>query len=142
MPVFDFGRGEMSQIAPPINGTATVSVTCTRAQRDGLEVDVRYELQALPAEPARQMRDQVGGFYLRYYMFVDPGRTRYWGDGVTYGSAVFQGEFNLNDRNRVGTLVHVVYGRVDGAQPLVPAGPYLGTVLGRLNYNPVCIGSR
>ena len=142
MPVFDFGRAQMSQTAPPINGTNTVSVTCTRAQRDGLEVYVQYELQGLPAEPSRQMRDEVGGAYLRYFMFVDPGRTRYWGDGITYGSAVFQGELFLDDRNRVSTLVHVVYGRVDGGQPLVPAGPFLGTVLGRLNYNPVCQGSR
>ena len=57
MQVFDFGRGQMTRTSPPINGTNTISVTCTRAQRDGLSVEVIYDLKAIPAEPARQMRD-------------------------------------------------------------------------------------
>src|SRR6185436_17102320 len=55
--VFDFGRGQMSSVSSPINGNSTISVTCTRAQRDGLNVTVLYQLKAVPAEPARQMPD-------------------------------------------------------------------------------------
>ena len=137
MSVFDFGRGQMSQDAPPINGINTISVTCTRAQRDHLRVTVTYELAAVPAEPARQMRDSELKF-LRFGMYVDPARTRYWGDGYSYGTFTFQGTLFLDDRNRVGTLAHVVYGRVDGGQELTPPGQWLGLVVGRLQYNAVC----
>ena len=139
MQVFDFGRGQMTTTSPPINGTNTISVTCTRAARDHLSVQVDYTLQAIPPEPARQMRDNQLNF-LRYLMFVDPARTRYWGDGVNYGTFTFQGTLLLDDRNRVGTLAHVVYGRVDGGQTLVPPGQWLGLVVGRLEYRAVCTG--
>ena len=137
MQVFDFGRGQMTLTSPPINGTNTVSVTCTRAARDGLNVQVDYNLQAIPPAPARQMRDNQLNF-LRYDMFVDPARTRYWGDGFSHGTFTFQGNLLLDDRNRVGTLAHVVYGRVDGGQPLTPPGQWLGLVVTRLEYNAIC----
>jgi len=136
-PVFSFGRGEMSAIAPPVNAHATISVTCTRAPLDGLDVEVTFELQAQPPAPARQMRDAVGGGYLRYDMFLDPARTRYWGDG-SQGTVPITGTLFLNDRNRVGTLAFPLYGRVDGGQPLVAPGHWLGAVVTRLQYNPVC----
>ena len=136
MPVFDFGRGQMSQTASPINGNNTISVTCTRAHRDHLDVEVNYQLQAVPAEPARQMRDNELRF-LRYSMYLDPARTRYWGDGYTYGTFVIEGQLILNDRNRVGTLVHPIYGSVDGGQLALP-GQFLGLVAGRLQYNAIC----
>jgi spore coat protein U-like protein len=135
--VFDFGRGQMTPTAPAINGFNTISVTCTRVpQADGRDVDVTYDLKAIPAEPARQMRD-ANLQYLRYSMFVDPARTRYWGDGVSYGTFAFQGGLFLNDRNRVGTLVHQIYGRVDGAQVALP-GQWLGLVATRLEYRISC----
>jgi hypothetical protein len=72
-------------------------------------------------------------------MLVDPARTRYWGDGISYGTFTFQGQLFLDDRNRVGTLAHVVYGRVDGAQtPPTPPGQWLGLVVVKLEYNPIC----
>jgi spore coat protein U-like protein len=135
--VFDFGRGEMTPSSPPINGHNTVSVTCTRApQADGFSVDVAYELKAIPPEPARQMRDRALNF-LRYYLFVEPSRTRYWGDG-SQGTFTFQGALFLDDRNRVGTLAHPVYGRVDGGQSLTPPGQWLGLVVTRLEYSANC----
>ena len=138
--VFDFGRGQMSPTAPAINGNGTVSVTCTRAPVNNLNVDVTYVLKAIPAEPARQMRDSNLAF-LRYLMYVDPARTRYWGDGYSYGTFTFQGELFLDDRNRVGTLAHVVYGRVDGAQPATPPGQWLGLAGLRLEYLALCTGN-
>jgi spore coat protein U-like protein len=139
--VFDFGRGQMTSNSPPINGTNTVSVTCTRAPLDGLSVQVDYNLKAVPAEPARQMRDN-NLLYLGYEMFVDPARTRYWGDGYTYGTFTFQGVLSLDDRNRVGTLAHVVYGRVPGAQAsLHPPGQWLGLVGLQLEYTALCLGN-
>jgi spore coat protein U-like protein len=135
--VFDFGRGQMSPSAPAINGHNTISVTCTRAPKtEGLDVDVTYELKALPAEPNRSMRDSHLG-YLRYFMYVDPARTRYWGDGISYGTATFQGGLFLDDRNRVGTIVHQVYGKVDAGQTAL-AGQWLGLVAARLEYRLSC----
>jgi spore coat protein U-like protein len=136
--VFDFGRGQMSQTAPPINGHSTVSVTCTRAsQANNRDVDVAYDLKAMPPAPARQMRDSALRF-LRYDMFVDPARTRYWGDGISHGTFTLQGALFLDDRNRVGTLVHQIYGRVDGGQSLTPPGQWLGLVVVRLDYSVNC----
>jgi len=136
--VFDFGRGQMSSSAPPINGTNTISVTCTRAPQDKLNVTVQYQLQAIPPAPARQMRDSNLNF-LRYDLFVDPARTRYWGD-TSQGTFVFEGTLFLDDRNRVGTLAHLIFGRVDGAQQLVPPGQWLGLVVPRLEYTASCTG--
>ena len=138
MQVFDFGRGQATSTSPPINGTNTVSVTCTRAARDGLTVEVNYNLQAIPPAPARQMRDN-NLLFLAYDMYVDPARTRYWGDGVSFGTFTFQGTLVLDDRNRVGSLAHVVYGKVHGAQQqLTPPGQWLGLVVGRLEYQAIC----
>jgi len=134
--VFDFGRGQMSPTAPAITGHNTISVTCIRADQNNLRVDVQYDLQAIPAEQARQMRDINLG-YLGYSLYVDPARTRYWGDGFSSGTFTFQGTLSLDDKNRVGTVVHQIYGRVDGGQVALP-GQWLGLVAPRLEYRPEC----
>ena len=139
---FDFGRGQMSTEAPPINGFGTISVTCTRtalAEKEGIDVQIQYLLKAVPAAPSRQMRDNELRF-LRYDMFLDPARTRYWGDGLTNGTFAIQGALFLDDRNRIGTLVHQLYGQVDGAQVGVP-GQWLGLVGVALQYNAFCAGN-
>jgi spore coat protein U-like protein len=137
MPLFDFGRAPMNASAPPVYGHNTISVTCTRSPADnGRNVDVTYELEAVPPDPARSIRN-LEGDYLRYFMFLDPARTRYWGDGNN-GTFTFQGGLFLDDRNRVGSLFHVVYGRVDGAQGQFRAGPGTGAVVSRLRYDVTC----
>lgn len=136
-PVFNFGRSVMSGTAPSVYAYAMISVTCTRATRDGLNVDVDFELQALPPDPARQMRNHIDGQYLRYEMYLDPARTLYWGDG-SQGTAPLTGTLSLNDRNRVGTLAFPLYGKVDGGQQFVPSGQWLGAVVSKLQYTPDC----
>jgi spore coat protein U-like protein len=133
--VLNFGRHPMTPDSPPVSSLTTVAVTCTRAAAQGTVVEVPFELQALPAEPTRYMRDNLAQ-YLRYFVFVDPARTRNWGDG-TQGTEVFVGRLFLDDRNRVGTLAFPVYGQVDGGQIVVP-NPFVGLVLTRLNYQPNC----
>jgi spore coat protein U-like protein len=132
VPVFNFGRHSMSSDSPPIHTSGTISVTCTRVAQEGLSVDVEFELKGLPPEPTRQMRDQIGGGYLRYFMFVDPARTRYWGDG-SQGTSTFQSTCLLDNRNRVCTIPFLLYGRVDGGQVVLP-GQWLGAVVSRLEY--------
>ena len=130
--VFNFGRHPMSQDAPPIHSNGTIAVTCTRVAQNNLSVEVPFVLKGLPPDPARQMRDQIGGGYLRYLMFVDPARTRYWGDG-SQGTSTFQGTCSLDNRNRVCTIPFLLYGRVDGGQVPLP-GQWLGAVVSRLEY--------
>ena len=133
-PVFNFGRQEMSSTSSPIFSNATISVTCTRSGT-GFAADVSLELKGLPPQRSRRARDGSGA-YLTFDMFVDPARTRLWGDG-TAGTETFAGSLLLNDRNRVGTVVFVVYGKVDGRQTVEP-GPFLGAVLSRVDYTVDC----
>lgn len=136
MPVFDFGRAPMNANAPPIYGHNTIGVTCTRSPgAEKRNVDITYSLEAVPPTPARQIRNLDGDF-LRYDLFRDPARTQYWGNGYN-GTFVFEGELFLDDRNKVGSLFHVVYGRVDGGQ-IFRTGPGAGAVLSRLVYQVSC----
>jgi spore coat protein U-like protein len=138
-PVFHFGRGEMSDSAPPVDAIATISVTCTRAPVDGISVTVPFELHALPPTPGHVMRHSFEGDwdYLRYNMFIDSARTRLWGNGGT-GTFALPGTLFLDDRNRVGTIAFPIYGRVDGAQPYIQSGQWLGALVTRVQYDPVC----
>jgi len=130
-PVYNFGRHEMTLTAGPINAESTVTVTCTKASGQGFAVDLTYDLRAVPPAPSRVMRDRELG-YLRYDMFVDSGRRQYWGDGES-GTKVISDKMELNDRNKVVTHTHQIYGMVYGQQ-LVQPGQWLGFVSARLDY--------
>jgi spore coat protein U-like protein len=133
---FDFGRGQMSPSAPAINGYNTISVTCIRGENTSSgEVQVDFHLSALPPEPNRYMRDSHLE-YLRYFMYVDAARLRYWGDG-TSSTFQFDGTVVLDNRNPVGTLAFPVYGKVDAGQTAL-AGQWLGAVVTRLEYQVTC----
>lgn len=135
--IFDFGRAQMSPSAPPILGTSTLSVTCTRSQTaDGLNVDVAYRLKAVPADPIRHMRDR-NLEHLSYGMYLDPARTRAWGDGISYGTFAFEGSFSLSNRTRSDTFAHQVYGKVDGGQIGPLPGQWLGLTAMTLEYDIV-----
>ncbi|WP_298923177.1 spore coat U domain-containing protein [uncultured Ramlibacter sp.] len=136
--VFNFGRGTTADTGQePAHAHSMISVTCTRAPLDGLDVDVNLELSALPASSAREMREQVSGEFLRYDLYLDPARTRVWGDGNN-GTFAIVNALGLNDRNRVGSLAFPIYGTVPAGQYAVPPGQWRGAVLTRLVYNPVC----
>ena len=133
-PVFNFGRAQMNSTAPPVYGNSTISVTCTRRPQDGLRVDVQFELWGeIVDQPPRQMRDQIGGAYLAYDMYIDPARTRLWGSREI-GAFPLAGGCFLDDRNRVCTIPFMLYGRVEGQQQTVPPGKFLGAVVSRLEY--------
>jgi len=133
-PVFNFGRAQMSSTAPPIYSNGLISVTCTRHPQDRLRVNVEFDLKGVVVqEPPRQMRDQIGGAFLAYDMYVDAARTRIWGDGSP-GTEVFTGVCYLDEKNRVCTLPFVLYGKVNGQQAAIPPGPFLGAVVSRVEY--------
>ena len=113
---------------------------------DNLQVEVQYALQAVPPTPGRQMRNDLGQdagvlSFLGYDMYVDPGRTQYWGNGETSGTFVFTGSLSLDNRNRVGSLAHIVYGTVPSGQGAVVSGQWLGVVGLRLEYTAVCLSN-
>ena len=125
----------MNSTAPPIYGNSTISVTCTRHPQDRLSVEVPFDLKGVVAqESPLQMRNQIGGAYLAYDMYVDAARTRLWGDGVAPGTEFFTSACFLDERNRVCTIPFVLYGRVFGQQALIPPGPFLGAVVSRLEF--------
>ena len=133
-PVFNFGRAQMSSTAPAVHSSSLISVTCTRHPQDRLSVEVQFDLKGvIVQQPPRQMRDQIGGAYLAYDMYLDAARTRIWGDGVG-GSEFFTGICFLDEKNRVCTVPFVLYGKVDGQQSRIPPGPFLGAVVSRLEY--------
>lgn len=134
-PVFNFGRQTMNPEAPPVYGHNTVSVTCTRAPVDGISVTVSYDVRAVPPAPTRQMRNTDGDF-LSFDMFLDPARTRLWGDGNN-GTFLIHDEILLDDRNRVGTRFHLLFGKVNGAQ-LVRPSQMLGLVGATVDYRVNC----
>src|SRR4029077_693442 len=130
--VFNFGRGQMSSESPAINAENTISVTCTRSpDQEGRDIQVDSPLSAGPGEPSHHMRDSHL-LYLRYYMFVEPTRTRHWGTGSGGATYTFDGTLFLNDRNRVGTLPFRIYGQVDGGQGQSPPGQWLGALQAHL----------
>jgi len=136
--VFNFGRGSMSEDSPAINAENTISVTCTRSpELESVDVLVDFYLGVRPGEPSHHMRDSSLR-YLRYYLFVDPTRTRHWGTGSGGVTFTFPGTLQLNDRNRVGTLAYRIYGQVDGGQAQSPPGQWLGLLQTHLEYQVSC----
>lgn len=109
----DFGRVDLKR-GGEITGRVTVA--CDHPGR--------FELAASPGQGRfgqREMRGP-GGAPLAYNLFVDPARTRVWGDGVHAGTTTLGG--SVDGRQRVDL---VVYGRVYGRQSARP-GAYADTV--------------
>ena len=131
----NFGRAQMSSTAPPVYTNSAISVTCIRHPQDRLSVEVVFDLWGeIVNAPPRAMRDQIGGAVLTYDVYVDAARTRLWGSGQYAGTFPFQGACVLDDRNRVCTIPFVLYGTVFGGQLGITPGPFLGTVVSRLEY--------
>ena len=131
--VFNFGRHAMEVGSPPVLTTSTISVTCTRHPQDRLEVTVNLELKALvPDAPPRYMRDGGGG-YLAYDLYLDPARTRIFGDG-TNGTFTISAGCLLDERNRVCTVAFPLYGKAQAVEQPRP-GQWLGAVVTRVEYS-------
>ena len=71
-------------------------------------------------------------------MYVDPARTRYWGDGPATARSRSRALSSSTTGTESAPSPILVYGRVDGGQTLTPPGQWLGLVVGRLEYNAIC----
>ena len=81
------------------------------------------------------MRDSTSLFEVRHVSSIR--RARATGATGSHGTFVFEGALFLDNRNRVGTLVYPLYGKVHGGQPALP-GQWLGLVVTRLEYDVSC----
>lgn len=105
----DFGRLELRE-GGEITGRVTV-----RCNAPG-----PFEVLASSGHGSFETREMrgPGGTRLGYNLYVDPGRTRVWGDGINAGSMTLTGR--TQGRRAVDL---VVYGRVFPRQSTRP-GPY------------------
>lgn len=98
----DFGRVERRH-ANEVSGEVTV--VCEEPTRFALALS-----EGRGSYLERRMRGP-GGHELRYNVYVDAGRRRVWGDGVTAGTALLRGR---NDGRRPTILP--IYGRLERGQ--------------------------
>ena len=104
----------MQHAAQPLDGTADMSVLCTKA----LRASVLFN----NGSNARSMRSVDGS--LSYALFSDASRTKTWGMGADAVQVIGTG----STPNRL-----TVYGRVPGAQ-VVPAGWYTDAVTATVDF--------
>jgi spore coat protein U-like protein len=108
-----------------LNGTGTVSVTCTNGATTTVTLGqgANADTGSTAAVPARRLSDG-GTDFLSYALYSDTGRTTVWGD--TAGSGVAH--------TGTGTLTALtVYGAVTAGQN-VPAGNYADTVVATITF--------
>jgi spore coat protein U-like protein len=106
--------------ATDLDGTGTVSVTCTKGA--GTRIDLGLGSNA--AGSTRRMAS--GTERLTYELYKDSGRTQVWGSGTTNGN-------NIGAAPSRATRNVTVYGRVPAAQD-VAAGSYTDTVVATINF--------
>jgi spore coat protein U-like protein len=110
----------VAQAASPLDGTGSVTVTCTRGA--GTRIDLG--LGSNPSGATRRM--QGGSDFLAYELYQNAGRTVVWRSGATAGQTIAAAP-NKNPRT------FIVYGRVPAGQD-VAAGAYNDIVLATVNF--------
>src|SRR4051794_31765298 len=71
----------VTNLTAPLNGTGSVSVTCTSGATTTVTLGqgANADTGSTAAAPARRLKD-AGTDYLNYALFSDTGRTTTWGD--------------------------------------------------------------
>lgn len=110
--------------AVPLNGTGTVTITCTT----GASAVVTLGLGANDAggtadDPARRMAS--GADFLDYTLYSDGARTSEWGNTAGTGVA---------DTGDGAASLHTVYGSVAPGQTDAPEGNYSDTVVATVTF--------
>ncbi|WP_048439432.1 spore coat U domain-containing protein [Caenimonas sp. SL110] len=78
----------------------------------------------------RLMANPQGGPHMQFNVYLDPGLTTIWGDGLT--GSVLSGTIAPGDSNRSFTA----YGKVPAGQNGLRVGSFSATLLVTLTYNP------
>lgn len=112
----DFGTVDTLS-ASAVNGTGSVSVTCT----NGTGWTAAADIGAGSGATFATRRMTYSGNTLNYTLYRDSGRTQVWGDGT--GST-----YTIANTGSGSAQSFTVYGRVPGGQSSAPAGGYTDTV--------------
>lgn len=122
-----FGR-YTPQSAAPADFTATLSVSCSVQGTDPVAVSGSV---ALPGDAAGRRLD-AGSGELRYQLYLDPARSRPWGDGTGDGeTAPVRGTAGPNAPYR---QTITLYGRILARQSRATVGTYVDQIEAVLSY--------
>ena len=114
----------------PTDSTATLKVTCTTSGT--AEAQVSGSIALVGSTSANDRRLTSNQFELRFNMYLDPMRTRLWGNGIDQGSSVpISGVASLNAPYR---QTITVYGRIPPMALSAGAADYFDTVTAVLDY--------
>jgi len=103
-----------------LNGTGTITVTCTHTNNPAVRFDYVLALSSGPGSyGSRQMTGT--GDTLTYNLYTSAAMTTVWGDGVTAGTATVAGSLNVpGGTGRSNSETQTVYGRIGAAQNVLP----------------------
>ncbi len=121
----NFGTNIDTLSASNVDGTATLSVTCTNGSSWSAGASTGIGASATYA--SRRMTRVSGTETLAYTLYTDSGRSTVWGDGS--GSTA-----NLTGTGTGSTQSVTIYGRIPSGQTSVPAGSYADTVSVTITY--------
>ena len=103
-----------------LNGTSTITVTCTHTNNPAVRFDYVVALSSGPGSYASRQLTGTGDT-LSYNLYTSAAMTTVWGDGVTAGTATVAGSFVVGGGvGRSGTDTQTVYGRIGAAQNVLP----------------------
>jgi spore coat protein U-like protein len=116
-----------------VTSDASVVVSCT-----GISGGGNYTLTLGPSASGtgdrisvRYMAGSAGGDDMAFNVYLDPGHTIIWGDGITAGSPL-GGSVPPGDSTRT----HTVYGRIPGGQNKLRAGSYSTWLTMTVSFSP------
>jgi spore coat protein U-like protein len=117
-----FGAYDPLAASAPLDGTGTVTVTCTK----GAVARVGLSAGSNPDGTIRRMGGQDAGEFLNYELYTDPSHSTVWGD-IGDTPLDIPAAPDRNPRN------FTVYGRVAAAQNAT-VGSYTDTVVATVDF--------
>jgi len=102
-----------------LNGTSTITVTCTHTNNPAVRFDYVVALSSGPGTYASRQMTATGDT-LTYNLYTSAAQTTVWGDG-TSATATVAGSFVVSGGvGRSGSDTQTVYGRIGAAQNVLP----------------------
>jgi spore coat protein U domain-containing protein, fimbrial subunit CupE1/2/3/6 len=103
-----------------LNGTSTITVTCTHTNNPAVRFDYLVALSSGPGSYASRQMTGTGDSLI-YNLYTSAAMTTVWGDGITAGTATVAGSFVVGGGSgRSGSDTQTVYGRIGAAQNVLP----------------------
>jgi spore coat protein U-like protein len=117
-----------------LNGTSTITVTCTHVASPATQFDYVIALSSGPGSYASRQMTGTGDT-LTYNLYTTAARTTVWGDGITEGTATVAGSFKVpGGAGRSGSDTQTVYGRIGAAQNVLPGAYSANSITVTITY--------